>query len=93
MTADFIDIDDDILDDGGQIEAPRRGRKPKVYAARAHQKRTANALFEPAPSSTSVSWWLGKSGEAFRRAAADEQARMQKSKDGRKSGALSGVFD
>jgi hypothetical protein len=73
--------EDDILDDDGQIEPARRGRKPKVNHLVPYS--------QPEPRGAGLpdrSWWLGKSGADFQRAADAEQERMQKSKFGKLAG-------
>jgi hypothetical protein len=84
----------DELDDDGQIAAPRTVGRPKKGSERSPFK-TGLYLSDPeVTQEPSTSWWLGKrGGDEFRRAAADEQARMRKSKNGRQMAPLSGAFD
>jgi hypothetical protein len=88
MTNFAIDRDSDGLPVRLGIEPrPKRGR-PKT-----HRHLVPFVSPTPTPESQTKSWWLGKSGEAFRLAQQAEQERMQQSKDGRKPVSVPGDFE
>lgn len=76
-------LDDDVIDETGQIAPPRRRGRP----ASAQAKREVNVLFADKVSAPpSESWWLNVPAEGFTRRADQEQERMQTSKFGRMKG-------
>ena len=90
MTLDVLYLDDDVLDDVGQIDQPRaKLGRPKKHGDRS-VLRSGLYLSDPdlPKVSATKSWWLGVPPDQFAKAAAAEQERMQESKIGKQRGLL-----